>query len=115
MKDNRKNFKISPEIANKLKMLSDRLHKSQTELIEEYVNAMALLSIGFKNDDRFGCWFNVSQSQILIQFYGNPSLISGSLTQPISTDCGDAIAEKTLKNDIELLKKPKKKATKNGC
>jgi predicted DNA-binding protein len=113
MKDTRKNFKISAEMKKHLQMLSDRLKKPEIDIVKEFLEAMVLTSANYEDNENFGYWMNVGKDEISIVFHGNPTQINGQLTQPVSSDFGDAVAEKTLKNAVETeLVKPKKDSEK---
>lgn len=68
-------IQLTPQLAYGIRFLAKSTKKTQVGILEELLTPMFVKASTFCN---FGYWINETGSSIVVTFFGNPNLVSGS-------------------------------------
>jgi hypothetical protein len=85
-------IKLSPELRDGLRFISDKTYRTQIGVISEILNPMVQIGASFK---KFNYWVHTNSNQITLTFFGESAMISGKNCLP------EIEAEQKLDADIK--------------
>lgn len=100
MKKVQNGIPCDPELANRLRFLSDKTGRPQIQILRELIGKMTEIAISFED---FGYWVHDLGSEITITFYGRSRMANGRIVDPSClTDAENEILDEVaMQNDIK--------------